>query len=122
MNHTRIYVFLGNPSSLVDLMASMDTVQLFAKGEYLVIFVDMLTYSPKEAQKYLWKPDQLNVLTHCDQADNFFRRARSLLVVVSTPPTENYENFTEKVRTYNKQPPFNFHTPSLFNNFVKVSH
>jgi hypothetical protein len=47
MNHTRIYVFLGNPSSLVDMMASMDTVQLFSKGEYLVIFVDMLTYSPR---------------------------------------------------------------------------
>lgn len=47
MNRTRIYVFLGTASSLVDMMASMDTVQLFNKGEYMVIFVDMMTYSPR---------------------------------------------------------------------------
>lgn len=47
MNRTRIYVFLGTSSSLVDMMVSMDAVQLFSKGEYMVIFVDMLTYTPK---------------------------------------------------------------------------
>lgn len=47
MNRTRIYVFLGTASSLVEMMTSMDTVQLFSKGEYLVIFVDMMTYSPR---------------------------------------------------------------------------
>lgn len=47
MNRTRIYVFLGTANSLVDMMASMESVQLFAKGEYMVIFVDMMTYSPR---------------------------------------------------------------------------
>lgn len=52
----------------------------------------------------------------------FLKRARSLLVVVSTPPTNNYENFTEKVREYNTKEPFNFSLPMLFsnNNYIKV--
>lgn len=58
----------------------------------------------------------------CDETEAFKRRARSLLVVVSTPPTENYENFTKIVREYNAKEPFNFTTPSLFhiNNISKV--
>lgn len=52
--------------------------------------------------------------------DKIRSRARSLLVVVSTPPTENYEIFTTKVREYNAKEPFNFTTPPLFNNFQKV--
>lgn len=47
MNKTRIYIFLGSPASLVDMMTTMNSVQLFAKGEYLVIYVDMMTYSPR---------------------------------------------------------------------------
>lgn len=47
MNRTRIYVFLGTANALVDFMASMDTANLFSKGEYMVIFVDMMTYTPK---------------------------------------------------------------------------
>lgn len=58
----------------------------------------------------------------CDESENFSQRARSLLVVASTPPTDSYENFTAKVRQYNLQDPFNFVLPSLFhsNNFIKV--
>lgn len=47
-------------------------------------------------------------------------RARSLLVVVSTPPTENYGNFTTKVREYNAKEPFNFTTPPFFIKYEKV--
>lgn len=47
MNRTRIYVFLGSSSALVDMMSSMDSSQLFDKGEYMVIFVDMMTYSAR---------------------------------------------------------------------------
>lgn len=121
MNRTRIYVFLGTAYALVDMMASMETVQLFSKGEYMVIFVDMMTYSPKEAEKYLLKPDVVEKMTSCDESDSFMKRARSLLIVVSTPPTENYENFTAKVREYNTMEPFNFSLPKLFhtNNFFK---
>lgn len=46
-NGTRIYVFLGSTSALIDMMVSMDTMQLFSKGEYMVIFVDMMTYSTR---------------------------------------------------------------------------
>ncbi len=47
-------------------------------------------------------------------------RARSLLVIVSTPPTENYGNFTAKVKEYNAKEPFNFHHPTIFRDFEKV--
>lgn len=49
-------------------------------------------------------------------------RARSLLVVVSTPPTENYGSFTAKVKEYNSKEPFNFLTPTIFRDldFQKV--
>lgn len=143
MNRTRIYVFLGSSSGLFDMMNAMDTVQLFSKGEYMVIYPDMMTYSQtyvetrithvpernwyicffysiyREAEKYLWETGKMQ----CDESETFKRRARSLLVVVSTPPTENYENFTKIVREYNAKEPFNFTTPSLFHlkNISKVS-
>lgn len=50
MNRTRIYVFLGSANSLTDFMSSMDTANLFAKGEYMVIYVDMMVYSERYAQ------------------------------------------------------------------------
>lgn len=49
MNRTRIYVFLGSANSLTDFMSSMDTANLFAKGEYMVIYVDMMVYSERYA-------------------------------------------------------------------------
>lgn len=49
-----VYVFLGSSMSLIDLMNTMQTAQLFEKGEYMVIYIDMNTYSDKEAHKYLW--------------------------------------------------------------------
>jgi hypothetical protein len=45
MNQTRIYIFLGSPDHLVDMMGSMEAIQLFDKGEYMVIYVDMMSYS-----------------------------------------------------------------------------
>lgn len=119
MNRTRIYVFLGTATALVDMMASMESVQLFSKGQYMVIFVDMMTYSPRDGNRYLWKTDIFTKLTSCDM-DKIRARARSLLVVVSTPPTENYENFTTKVREYNGKEPFNFLTPNVFRDYQKV--
>lgn len=55
-----VYVFLGTSQSLVDIMNAMEAAQLFANGEYMVIYVDMMTYSIKEAQKYLWSKFQAN--------------------------------------------------------------
>lgn len=45
MNRTRIYIFLGSPAALIEMMASMEAIQLFDKGEYMVIYVDMMSYS-----------------------------------------------------------------------------
>lgn len=47
MHRTRIYIFLGTPAALVEMMGSMEAIQLFDKGEYMVIFVDMMSYSPE---------------------------------------------------------------------------
>lgn len=46
-------------------MISMDTVQLFSKGEYMVIFVDMMTYSPRYFTihiKYTQKKKKFNLV------------------------------------------------------------
>lgn len=120
-----VYVFLGTPLALLDMMNVMQSAQLFEHGEYMVIYVDMNTYSIKEASKYLWRPDVFDKYTTCHrQQKDFLKRARSLLVVVSTAPMQTpYENFTQTVRLYNSMEPFNFTTPKFFDNqkFQKVS-
>ncbi|XP_008543533.1 receptor-type guanylate cyclase Gyc76C [Microplitis demolitor] len=120
-NMTRIYVFMGTSPSLIELMYAMQNQRLLDNGEYMVIHVDMMTYSQKEASKYLWKPNDLNTLKNCLDIKDFLKRARSLLVVALTPPIQSYENFTEKVREYTSKEPFNFFIPDLFNysNFEK---
>ncbi|KAJ8681432.1 hypothetical protein QAD02_017219, partial [Eretmocerus hayati] len=112
-NMTRIYVFLGTAMSLVDFMNAMQNIKLLDNGQYMVIHVDMMTYETKEAMKYLWKPSHYENQRNClDPKDkDFLKRARSLMVVVSTPPTQNYEIFTEKVREYSLKEPFNFTIP-----------
>lgn len=48
--------------SLIDFMNTMQSVQLFDNGEYMVIYVDMDTYSDKQAHKYLYsKSEKFNV-------------------------------------------------------------
>lgn len=41
------------------------------------------------------------------------------MVVVSTPPTQNYEEFTKKVREYSSKEPFNFVIPELLRKYEK---
>ncbi|XP_067206722.1 receptor-type guanylate cyclase Gyc76C-like [Linepithema humile] len=118
-NMTRIYIFLGTPMSLIDMMNSMQSQRLLDDGEYMVIYVDMMTYSPREAQKYLWKPEHFDILKNCMEPKDFLKRARSLMVVVSTPPTQNYEEFTKKVREYSVKEPFNFVIPELLRKYEK---
>uniref|UniRef100_A0A182PGB7 Guanylate cyclase n=1 Tax=Anopheles epiroticus TaxID=199890 RepID=A0A182PGB7_9DIPT len=120
MNRTRIYVFLGNSNQLVDMMATMDGMQLFAKGEYLVISADMMTYSPKLSNKYLWRVEKPPNVRNCmDLPGDFERRSKSLLVVVASEPLPTFEAFTHKVREYTQKEPFFFKQPSLFHQFVK---
>lgn len=116
---TRIYIFLGTAMSLIDMMFAMQNQRLLDNGEYMVIHVDMMTYSPREARKYLWKPDHYENLNNCLEPKDFLKRARSLMVVVSTPPTQNYEEFTKKVREYSSKEPFNFVIPELLKKYEK---
>ncbi|XP_076232262.1 receptor-type guanylate cyclase Gyc76C [Calliopsis andreniformis] len=118
-NMTRIYIFLGTAMSLIDMMNSMQNQKLLDNGEYMVIHVDMMTYSPREAQKYLWKPEHFDNLRNCLEPKDFLKRARSLMVVVSTPPTQNYEEFTKRVREYSSKEPFNFVIPELLRKYEK---
>lgn len=68
----------------------------------------------------LTEPEHLSVLKNCLDPKNFLQKARSLMVVVSSPPTQIYEVFTKKVREYNSKKPFNFTTPELLKKFEKV--
>ncbi|XP_013186534.2 receptor-type guanylate cyclase Gyc76C isoform X2 [Amyelois transitella] len=118
-NRTRIYVFLGSTTGLIDMMTAMESLQLFVKGEYMVIFADMMTYSPKESLKYLMKADERGLTNSqlvCPKTEEFRKRAQSLLVVVSSEPASTYEQFTAKVRQYNSMKPFSFPLPAVFNN------
>jgi guanylate cyclase len=71
----------------------------------------------------LYRVDTLKQYKSCDEIDGFKKRARSLIVIVSTPPTNNYKDFTERVRKYNVKPPFNITVPSIlvkFETFVSI--
>lgn len=92
-------------------------VFLFLVISYFFFFYFLLI---REAKKYLYRVEQFSKHKSCKEIEGFEKRARSLLVVVSTPPTKNYEEFTDKVRKYNQMSPFNFTSPSFGNkSFVK---
>ncbi|XP_067013444.2 receptor-type guanylate cyclase Gyc76C [Anabrus simplex] len=112
-NLTRIYLILVNPSSLIEAMDVMQYQQMFDEGHYLVITADMMPYSKKESRKFVWANDDITTLKSCP-LENSMKRARSLLVVMSTPPRNDYSNFTEIVEHYNTLKPFNFTVPGIF--------
>lgn len=66
------------------------------------------------------EPEHFDNLRNCLEPKDFLKRARSLMVVVSTPPTQNYEEFTKKVREYSSKEPFNFVIPELLRKYEKV--
>lgn len=60
----------------------------------------------------------------CLDEKDFLKRARSLLVVVASPPASSqYENFTKEVLEYTSKEPFKFQTPPVFKNvsYTKAS-
>jgi hypothetical protein len=75
--------------------------------------------SNREAAKYLYQLDDYSKYKSCNEIEGFTKRARSLLVVVSTPPTKNYEEFTDKVRKYSEATPFEFRIPTFPNKSFK---
>lgn len=66
------------------------------------------------------EPEHLDTWKDCMEPKDFLKRARSLMVVVSTPPTQNYEEFTKKVREHSAKEPFNFVIPELLRKYEKV--
>ncbi|XP_022917682.1 receptor-type guanylate cyclase Gyc76C-like [Onthophagus taurus] len=121
-HRTRLYVYLGGTTALLQMMTMMQQAQLFDNGDYMVIYVDVNTYSAKETYKYLWRHDFLTNVGTCEDFDKDFRkRAQSLLVIVPTGISDGYENFTAAVRKYNSKEPFNFVIPDIFNSAVFVS-
>ncbi|KAI5716828.1 hypothetical protein M8J76_013083 [Diaphorina citri] len=104
-NRTRIYVFLGSVVSLIELMAVMQSLNMFANGEYFVIYVDLMTYNEIEAHKYLYRIADMNRHKSCLEMKDLYARARSLLVVVLSPPGSDYAQFVERVKKYNTLDP-----------------
>ena len=50
-----------------EMMAFMQDLQLFQYGEYMVIYIDMMTYDIREAHKYWWsKEKSLVYALKCD--------------------------------------------------------
>lgn len=61
---------------------------------------------------------------NCLDEKDFLKRARSLLVVVASPPANSqYENFSKEVLEYTSREPFKFQTPPVFKNvsYTKAS-
>lgn len=111
MNKTRIYVFIGQDKNLIEMMGTMQSLQLFQNGEYLVIFVEMMTYQKREALNYLWRHQDIinHKIENCADAPNYDESlAKSLLVVAPSPPNKTYGDFSDLVNAYGKRPPFNF--------------
>jgi class 3 adenylate cyclase/ABC-type branched-subunit amino acid transport system substrate-binding protein len=110
---TRIYVFLGTVTDLISMMQVMQVKNLINNGDYLVIYVDLDQYSTSHSYKYFWRVDM-----DLGTRRTMIEAARSLLVVVTSPPnTSAYSDFEENVRLHNALPPFNFKQP--FPNFKK---
>jgi len=123
MNKTRVYVFIGQDKNLVEMMGTMQSLQLFQNGEYVVIFVDIMTYSRREAWKYLWRHQEITnqKVENCTKLPNYDENlAGSLLVVAPSPPNQTYENFSAQVNEYGKKEPFNFRSGILERGFKKV--
>lgn len=66
------------------------------------------------------EPEHFDNLKNCLEPKDFLKRARSLMVVASTPPTQKYEEFTKQVREYSSKEPFNFPVPELLKKYEKV--
>lgn len=104
---TRIYVFLGTANDLISLMQVMQVKNLINNGGYLVIYIDLDQYNKSYSYKYFWRLD-MDVVTK----NTMIEAAKSLLVVVSSPPnTGTYGDFEENVRHFNTLPPFNLSQP-----------
>lgn len=101
---TRIYVFFGGGSLLSHFMLALNSRGLLEQGEYVVVSVE-LEEDYYENQAYRFINQRTDLPQH--ELNAISEAARSLLVIARSPPeSPNYTKFVEKVREYNKMPPF----------------
>lgn len=100
---TRVYVFIMKIYDLIQMLLMMEIKKLLDKGEYVIIFVGLEQYSFVDSCKYMWRMDLKE-----NEKKAALSAAHSLLVVVPSPPSDDYEDFENKVREYNGKQPFDF--------------
>lgn len=104
---TRIWVFFGLETDLEYFMVKLKVQNLLDRGEYLVVYVDLSDPDEKFPIKYVY-PNKMDAM----RTELLQEAARSLLVIIPTPPTgEQYANFVQKVTEFNLKAPFNFPNP-----------
>ena len=102
---TRIYVFLGDGSSLEHFLLALKSRGLLDSGDYIVISVDLDEEYHFENQTYPFINQRTDLPIHEIIAIN--EASRSLLKIArSVPKSPYYDNFVEQVRNYNKRAPF----------------
>ncbi|GIY97944.1 speract receptor, partial [Caerostris extrusa] len=108
--NTRIYVFLGDKTDLGKLLMALQVQGLLNTGNYMVIYVDIESYTEDMAHQY-FRLHEVNK----DEHNNVMMSAQSLLVLVPTPPRgDKYTEFEDKVRHYNAEEPFKFKASEIF--------
>lgn len=110
---TRVYVFFGGGSLLSHFLLALKARGLLEQGEYVVISVDLNEDfkestdedRPDKQKTNLFITNRNDWSHHEKEAMN--EAMKSLLVVARRPAeSPNYKTFEEKVRQYNKAPPF----------------
>ena len=104
---TRIWVFFGLESDLENFLVKLKLQNLLDRGEYLVLFVDLSDPDSFTDVKYLIPNKQETV-----KQETLRDAARSLLVIIPTPPTgAGYDVFRNKTQQFNQLPPFSLKNP-----------
>lgn len=111
-NENRIIVYLGPKSGLIEFMTTMAALQLFANGEYMVIFVNMIVPTSEGELEYLLRMEDRGLGHPCPKTQYFKKRAQSLFVVSLSEPPSDYKQFARQVTRYDTLEPFNF--PAVF--------
>ncbi|XP_066906128.1 guanylate cyclase 32E [Halyomorpha halys] len=102
--NTRIYLILGQYYEHLGLLVALEEKNLFDKGEYWVVGVDIDQYDEQQPDKYLQGLLQ-------DEADPRAVRGFRCYLGVTPSPSKGFENFTKVVNSYMEGPPFNYPNP-----------
>ncbi|RWS14416.1 hypothetical protein B4U79_13306 [Dinothrombium tinctorium] len=106
---TRVWVFLGLMADLGDLLRTLRIRNLLDHGEHIVIYIGLEPFSYLRSFDYI-----VHGKMDPNEVEAAIEAAKSLLVIVSTPPSgKSYSEFEEKVREYNSKEPFNFPSPNF---------